>query len=70
MIQTNGVPPMIEAAALRKNYGDTEAVKGIDLQVRSGEIFGFLGPNGAGKTTTIKMLVGLLRPSGGVARIG
>ena len=70
MINPNGVPPMIEAAALRKSYGETEAVKGIDLLVRPGEIFGFLGPNGAGKTTTIKMLVGLLRPSSGVARIG
>jgi ABC-2 type transport system ATP-binding protein len=70
MINPYGVAPMIEAAALRKSYGDTEAVKGLDLQVRAGEIFGFLGPNGAGKTTTIKMLVGLLRPSGGVARIG
>jgi ABC-2 type transport system ATP-binding protein len=69
MIQTNGVPPMIEAVALRKSYGATEAVKGVDLQVRPGEIFGFLGPNGAGKTTTIKMLVGLLRPSAGAARI-
>ena len=70
MTYPNGGPPLIEAVALRKNYGDTQAVKGIDLQIMPGEIFGFLGPNGAGKTTTIKMLVGLLRPSGGVARIG
>lgn len=62
--------PMIEAIGLQKHYGDTQAVKGIDLSVQPGEIFGFLGPNGAGKTTTIKMLVGLLRPSNGVARIG
>jgi len=62
--------PMIEAIGLQKHYGDTQAVKGIDLSVQPGEIFGFLGPNGAGKTTTIKMLVGLLRPSSGVARIG
>lgn len=62
--------PMIEAVGLQKRYGDTQAVKGVDLQVRPGEIFGFLGPNGAGKTTTIKMLIGLLRPSAGVARIG
>lgn len=55
---------------LQKSYGDTLAVKGVDLAVYPGEIFGFLGPNGAGKTTTIKMLVGLLRPSAGVARIG
>ncbi len=62
--------PMIEAIGLQKHYGDTQAVKGIDLSVQPGKIFGFLGPNGAGKTTTIKMLVGLLRPSNGVARIG
>lgn len=62
--------PVIEAVGLQKRYGDTFAVKGVDLQVRPGEIFGFLGPNGAGKTTTIKMLIGLLRPSAGVARIG
>ncbi len=46
-----------------------EAVAGIDLTVRRGEIYGFLGPNGAGKTTTIKMLMGLIRPSAGVMRI-
>jgi ABC-2 type transport system ATP-binding protein len=67
---TNGGAPMIEALGLQKRYGDTHAVKGVDLAVLPGEIFGFLGPNGAGKTTTIKMLVGLLRPSEGVARIG
>lgn len=62
--------PVIEARGLQKRYGDTLAVKGVDLQVRPGEIFGFLGPNGAGKTTTIKMLIGLLRPSAGLASIG
>lgn len=61
---------LIEAQGLQKRYGETLAVKGVDLQVKAGEIFGFLGPNGAGKTTTIKMLVGLLRPSAGTARIG
>ena len=63
-------PWMIEAYELSKRYGETLAVDSLDLQVRAGEIFGFLGPNGAGKTTTIKMLVGLLRPSGGKALIG
>jgi ABC-2 type transport system ATP-binding protein len=70
MYSSAGAPPMIEAIGLQKSYGDTQAVKGIDLAVQPGEIFGFLGPNGAGKTTTIKMLTGLLRPTAGVARIG
>jgi len=74
MNSNNGAPshalPAIEARALQKHYGDTQAVKGIDLAVYPGEIVGFLGPNGAGKTTTIKMLVGLLRPSAGEAYIG
>jgi ABC-2 type transport system ATP-binding protein len=47
-----------------------EAVRGIDLEVKEGEIFGFIGPNGAGKTTSIKMLLGLILPSGGEAEIG
>ncbi len=51
-------------------YGDFVAVRGAGFGVEAGEIFGFLGPNGAGKTTTIKMLIGLLRPSAGVALIG
>ncbi len=46
-----------------------EAVKGVSFEVRRGEIFGFLGPNGAGKTTTIKMLTGLIKPTGGEARL-
>jgi len=50
---------------LRKQFGKTRAVDGIDLQVPHGSIYAFLGPNGAGKTTTIKMLLGLLRPDGG-----
>jgi ABC-2 type transport system ATP-binding protein len=62
-------PPAIEADGLQKRYGETLAVAGVDLHVAGGEIVGFLGPNGAGKTTTIKMLVGLLRPSAGHARI-
>ena len=56
---------MIRIEGLRKQYSKVEAVKGIDLEVRPGEIFGFLGPNGAGKTTTIKMAVGMLRPTAG-----
>jgi ABC-2 type transport system ATP-binding protein len=55
----------IETQALRKSYGEVQALKGVDLQVRVGEIFGFLGPNGAGKTTTIRCLLDLIRPNGG-----
>jgi len=60
---------MIETKGLRKTYGSTVAVHGLDLQVEKGDIFGFIGPNGAGKTSTIKMLATLMPPSGGEARI-
>ena len=64
---------VIEAIGLTKIYGQGvggfRAVDSLTLRVAPGELFGFLGPNGAGKTTTIKMLVGLLRPSAGTARI-
>ena len=62
--------PAVSVAGLVKRYGDFEAVRGIDLTVHSGEIFGFLGPNGAGKSTTISMLCTLVTPTGGVARVG
>jgi len=58
---------IIEAKGLVKRYGDLEAVKGLSVAIRRGEIFGFLGPNGAGKTTTISMLSCLLEPSEGAA---
>ncbi|MEO3823854.1 ATP-binding cassette domain-containing protein [Actinomadura sp. B10D3] len=61
--------PAVEVDGLTKRFGDVEAVRGIELSVRPGEIFGFLGPNGAGKSTTINMLCTLLRPSGGSARV-
>jgi ABC-2 type transport system ATP-binding protein len=54
---------------LTKSYGKVRALRGIDLEVRRGEIFGFLGPNGAGKTTTIRCLLDLIRPDGGTARV-
>ncbi|MEC9488372.1 MAG: ABC transporter ATP-binding protein [Halanaerobium sp.] len=60
---------MIEVKNLKKNYGEKAALRGIDLQVKEGELFGYLGPNGAGKTTTIKILTGQLLPSYGEARI-
>ncbi len=59
----------IETQALRKVFGDNAAVKGLTLQVLQGEVFGFLGPNGAGKTTSIKMLLGLIEPTSGSARL-
>ena len=61
---------MLELRGVKKRYGRFEAVKGIDLAVRRGEIFGFLGPNGAGKTTTIRMVAGVLRPSSGTVVVG
>jgi ABC-2 type transport system ATP-binding protein len=54
---------------LRKEYGRKVALHGLDLTVNRGEVFGFLGPNGAGKTTTIKILLGLVRPTSGEARL-
>ena len=57
----------IETKDLRKTFGSTVAVRTLTLQVPRGEIFGFLGPNGAGKSTAIKMLLGLVRPTGGQA---
>src|SRR5438046_9453571 len=60
---------VIEVKGLVKKYGDLEAVRGIDLTVEQGEVFGFLGPNGAGKTTTISILCTLLRPTAGDARV-
>jgi ABC-2 type transport system ATP-binding protein len=64
-----GVPAVLAIHSLSKVYGAFEAVSGIDLEVGRGELFALLGPNGAGKTTTLKMLMGILRPSGGTAAI-
>jgi ABC-2 type transport system ATP-binding protein len=57
----------IDASRLRKSYGTRAAVRDLTIQVGRGEAFGFLGPNGAGKSTSIKMLLGLVKPSGGTA---
>lgn len=60
---------LIEVHDLRKSFGRTAALDGLDLTVDEGEVHGFLGPNGAGKSTTIRVLLGLLRPDSGTARL-
>ena len=62
-------PPPISTAGLTKRYGSTLALDRLDLEIRPGEVFGFLGPNGAGKTTTIRLLLGLIHPTSGTARV-
>ncbi len=64
-----GDDPVIETRGLTKRFGRVQAVKGLDLSVPRGSVFGFLGPNGAGKSTTIRMLTGLLRPTSGEAQL-
>jgi ABC-2 type transport system ATP-binding protein len=59
----------VQAEGLVKTYGDIEAVRGVDLRVEAGDVFGFLGPNGAGKSTTVKMLTTLLSITAGSARV-
>src|SRR5579875_2569400 len=66
---TPATGPAIRVRALRKHYGEQEAVRGIDLDVARGEIFAFLGPNGAGKTTTVEILAGFRRPSAGAVEV-
>ena len=61
--------PAIELRSVVKDYGRTHALRGIDLTIEPGRIFGFLGPNGAGKTTTIRLLLALIRPTGGTASV-
>ena len=61
--------PVISVWGLRKSYGGVEAVRGLDLEVRPGEVFAFLGPNGAGKTTTVEILEGYRQRSAGDVRV-
>jgi ABC-2 type transport system ATP-binding protein len=63
------VTTAIEVSGLRKSFGRTSALQGLDLAVSAGEVHGFLGPNGSGKTTTIRILLGLLRADGGTASL-
>jgi ABC-2 type transport system ATP-binding protein len=58
---------LLEVRGLTKRYGKVEALKGIDLRVERGSVYGFIGPNGAGKTTTIRILASLIRPTAGQA---
>src|SRR6267154_1276133 len=60
---------VVETHGLRKRFGEKLAVADLSLSLRRGEVFGFLGPNGAGKTTSLKMLLGLIAPSGGTGRV-
>jgi ABC-2 type transport system ATP-binding protein len=70
MTNAGDAAPMIAIEDLRKTYGGTQALDGVSLEVRAGELFAYLGPNGAGKSTTIRILTGLTRLSGGRARLG
>jgi ABC-2 type transport system ATP-binding protein len=69
MTMDMGNDAAVEATGLVKHYGDVEAVRGVDLRVQTGEVFGFLGPNGAGKSTTVRMLTTLLSITAGSARV-
>ena len=64
-----GATGAVSVTGLTKQYGDLEAVRGVDFDVQVGETFGFLGPNGAGKSTTISMLCTLVKPTAGSARV-
>jgi ABC-2 type transport system ATP-binding protein len=66
----DGARPLVEIENLSKRYGSFDAVSQFSLNVGAGELFALLGPNGAGKTTTIRMLMGILQPTTGSARIG
>ena len=61
--------PAVETSGLHKNYGDVQALRGVNLRVETGSVFGLLGPNGAGKTTAVRILTTLLAPDEGSARV-
>ncbi|MEA2212564.1 MAG: type transport system ATP-binding protein [Solirubrobacteraceae bacterium] len=62
-------PPPLEVRGLVKRYGELTAVAGVDITVRSGDVYGYLGPNGAGKTTSLRMMLGLIKPTEGSVRV-
>ena len=66
---TGAISPAVHTVELRKQFRHTVALRGLSMTVGRGEVFGFLGPNGAGKTTAVKLLLGLIRPSGGEAMV-
>ncbi len=68
--QTDTMDDAIEAEGLRKRYGETVALAGVDLRARTGSVLGVLGPNGAGKTTAVRILATLIAADGGSARVG
>jgi ABC-2 type transport system ATP-binding protein len=63
------MPPALSVTGLRKAYGPVQALRGVDLELRTGELFGLLGPNGAGKSTLVKIACGLVRPSAGAVQV-
>src|SRR3954466_1741547 len=65
----DGMTSAIQVNDLRKSFGRTVALDGLDLEVATGQVAGFLGPNGAGKSTTLRILLGLLRADGGSATL-
>jgi ABC-type cobalamin/Fe3+-siderophores transport system ATPase subunit len=69
MMMSADAPLAVHANHLGRQFGDRWAVRGVDLAVRRGEVFGLLGPNGAGKTTTVRMLTALIEPSEGTATV-
>ena len=66
---TGSHTPVIDVQGLRKSFGRTRVLDGLDLRVDEGVVAGFLGPNGAGKSTTIRVLLGTYRPDAGTVRV-